>query len=711
MIHGLATQLFSPLSSNLLLARSAAIGLGDVSTTLYVSDTQIEHLGPRPFTNNPLLKSLFPAADRNVIATQTAAVFIDELLRQAKQRHQGENLSIQIVGDIPNTPAVSEMATFEEILERQDIPITGYTRGNHSSANAFGVVNSRSRFYNFIRKVPFFRRFSLRREVWKACGEGENMLTAQGSFEGMHRMLNHHRQVKSTIDQINRPVLKADYKEYQISEETPAIRFDSAHLEQNFRYFWTASASNESEDSEEPRYWEAMVNYQVADTKVGERDTKVPPFYIQATEEARFDIGNGQELPVYSISLDSLDHNNFLAVSPELSELQIRLVETFMDTMIAEAKRQGNPPPRFKLSSHFSTEQLLKRPWVRFWKGRQARKALKRLLKREEVILFTSGHTHERAGVDLNSRLRLKRKTHLPEIIVPSLIDYHPFAESPSKTFQNARALMIEKMRVEEDLPGQLHLEIDLEYKGLDKKATRKGLTPEVRQELKDYQQEHAYMRTRETLRESRSKHFVGWIKSHLGRFGEFIAVGLFGFFHSPVKQWHYWRTFSFTQYVIDNFTVLSTVNMFNEAFHLIPLLDSLIKFIDQEVEDPGKNAVRDQIKGLRYLLGEEYRVRRHEFESALSRGMRAEKLREFNDLFVRAETDRLARILLDLKPESQARIFAVLAGLAASKEEFEYHRRKLIHRRKPTRIPNQIPTLSFPIHFPSQPERRQEPA
>src|SRR5678816_2937910 len=63
--------------------------------TLYIADPQFEYLGRRGFTHNPLIKWLIEPADRNVILTQTAALWVDELIRLEKLRHEKEERETQ----------------------------------------------------------------------------------------------------------------------------------------------------------------------------------------------------------------------------------------------------------------------------------------------------------------------------------------------------------------------------------------------------------------------------------------------------------------------------------------------------------------------------------------------------------------------------------------------------------------------------------------
>ncbi len=320
------------------------------------------------------------------------------------------------------------------------------------------------------------------------------------------------------------------------------------------------------------------------------------------------------------------------------------------------------------------------------------------MLSREEVVLYTYGHTHARGVADLNKTLKLKRKTPLMQVNVPSLIDYHPVKEESPKDkaypYRDARALMIEKMYVARDENGQAQLKIDLRFRGINwDDLLKAGLTAEAQAALEAYRTEHSYLRSHETMLVSKRQHVRGWLRSHRLRLWEAFK-GTLGIFVGG----KYWQKVSILRYIIDNFTVASTVKQFSEAYHLIPFMDSLSQLIRQD-GDPEELAVKSQIDSLRMALSEEYRVRKYEFDMAMMHGERPSKLRQYNDLFERTGMHQLSELLLQLKPGGQARAFAVLAGIQASREEWEFK------KGKPTTVPNQLPSIAIPLGLPIQPQ------
>jgi hypothetical protein len=445
---------------------------------------------------------------------------------------------------------------------------------------------------------------------------------------------------------------------------------------------------------------------------VEDRDTPVPPFYIQATEEANFQLDDGREVPVYSISIDSNDSTHAIAVFPAISELQVRLIETFMDTV-----RTHQPHARFKLSSHFPVGQLLNKPtgifdikgWLSYGTTSQARTALKALLSREEVILFASAHTHGRKIQDLTDKFQLARETPLMEVVVPSLTDYSP-VEREGKPPHDGRALGIEKMLVRRE-QDKYSLDLELNFKGLEAEDLLKDcLGDEVRQAVAAHNEKHGYQRTLAIMLEKLGNPNWLGLRGPLGRqlignffakriknFLGFFSSGLWGFiplnfFKRRYKA--YWDRPSVLQDVSDALTVTSVEQMFQEAQDLIPFLDSLAHFVSQDVA-AGDQTAEAVLAGLHQVQGNlvnEFAPYRNAFDAAVKERQDAAALTKFKDLFARIGLDQIPSLLLNLSYQSHARAFAVLVGLDASKVEYEFQ------GEKPAQVPNQALSLSVPL-------------
>lgn len=653
----------TPLASSAaaLSAATAMMRQGEMHTTLYLADPQLEHLGPRSCVDNPLVDAVIHSADRNLISTATTPLYIDTLLDHTRRFHNAQ--SLQILGDVPDTPCKDEISHMEAVLDRHGIPVEGYDRGNHSSSNAYGVVNLGSRLWRFLTRWVL-RHDPLKEDTCQSCGSEDNLLTPQGTFRGMHRILHRHHENPPSVERISTSVKKASGRGYTLEGARAEVRFVPENSSRNFETFWKPTTGVDGKT----RYWETLINFDTADLPIDKRPSKVTPFYVQATEEARFHLDDGAQVPVYTISMDSLDNGSPIAVIPGISALQVRLVENFIDEKLKE-----NPNARFKLSSHFSAMRILKGDT-----SCEARDLFRKLLSREQVVLFSGGHTHVREIANLRDRLKLERQSDLMEFIVPSLIDFDPTHNLKSKLDQDGRALMIETMTVDKAADGRPVLKISLEYQGLDREDLDGDFLPEVEQRLALFKKEHGYQRAKETLEDLKRKHIRGFFRRRLRQLGQL--------FTSPIKTLK--RIFSPVQAAIDNFTVVSAVQMFNEAKHFVPFLDSILHYIDAD-QDPGELAARAQIEGVRTLLKTEYDARRPQFEAEVAKGESAADLKQFADLYQRAGLHVIPELLLKLKLGGRARAFAVLAGLDASQEEYEYE------GGKPTNIPNKEPVIT----------------
>ncbi len=673
--------------------------VGQSHWTIHLADTQFEVLGRRTFIDSSLVVLLFPPASRNVASVATLPPYVQALFRCAIDQihssapwHQslalpggGPQIVCMDAGDTADTPCLVEIGFLEMILNNAGIPLRGFTTGNHSRSNIFGVFNLLSTTFDGLRRYLKRPQF-LDDELCQACtgSEGDAVLTPSESFRTMHRMLHNPHVGKPDLVRINRHVTQANSRWYLLEGSRAKHPIDRAHCRDVFETFWFSDITPGGRE-----YWECVVNYDVADLPKPQRKNRVDPFYIQASLETRFELKDGTTVPVYSINLDTQDQDHLLATVPGISEFQIRLAEVFM----AERLRE-NPKARFKLHMHFPVQREGRVPTLKMMETVlhplipfRRRRALRRLLSREEVILVTSGHTHERYVHDLNEALGLGRRTPLMEVTFPSLVDFHPKL-NPDGTFQDARALGLERTWVEYDYQKRPFLRIAIEYRGIHT-SDLSSLTPRVNEALEAYQKHHGYHRAHRLMKILHQKYAMGWVRRHARRFSEIFTIGL-----NPWSEGFaaYWRDRSFLQYLVDNLTLVSIIQMFIEARYLMPLLEALLPFVDVEWRTPEGKSVRAEIQEIWQSLRDRYPVAQPAFRSGFLSGAPVEKLRQFNDFFLRAGVDRLSKLFLSFPKGSQAEAFVVLAGLQASEDEYRYH------RRRPTSVPNAVPVFNVPL-------------
>lgn len=657
-----------------------------------LSDLQIDHLSRRGAFKNPLVDRYIHSADRNTISTQTLDVYVDALIKAIVDQYPQKDFRISVLGDVADTPYVQEIKRLHQILGQYPYPVLGYPRGNHSSGVVFGVINRASENYDLIRQLPLLGGgFKLDEHLEGQADDPGDILTQSATMIAVRDIMGLHREMMDPIETIRVNVDRADGKSYCLlgpgSCEEKKVEFTKDYLERNFYTFWKEAPPSQTSVP----LWECIINHDVADEREDGRATRVNPLYLQATEIACFKNSKGEEYPLYTINIDGLDHTNLLAAKGAgISEFQVRLIEIFIDKKLKE-----NPRARFRMAGHFSAEDdILKTPWYLPWRERKtknAREAFYKLLSREEIISYTFGHTHRRNIRDLNQTLKLGRQTPLPSINVASLIDYHPY-ENVSEP-PNGRAATIEHYSFEESEDGICTLKITISYEGLNAQdlTEAQGRTPQVDEAYQKFSKEHGYLRISETVNDLRNKHLKGWIWSHMKRLGDFLEKGLVWAITDHEKWKEYWAHMSLAQYIFDNLTVVSTVNMFNEAFHLMGFMQAVADLIGEEAS-PGDQAIKAQISGLRTALLEEYIPRHREFEAALSQGERASELKQYNDLFQRAHTYELTRLLTQLSPQSPARAFSIMAGIEASLQEYEVEKRPKSH------VPNTLPPIQLTL-------------
>ncbi len=493
------------------------------------------------------------------------------------------------------------------------------------------------------------------------------------------------------------------------------IAWDDTNQGRIFETFWRQAGSTTGENIP---FWDSVVNYEIADLNAGERQTKVTPFYIQAAQLDRFRLTDSRTVPVYTISLDSNDSNNPIAVLPGVSELQMRLVQNFIDTIL-----QREPEARFRLSAHFPVERILQQPrgisgrliaWFNPFVSRAVRRRLIRLLSREEIFLFSSAHTHDRKVTNLTKVLKLDRKTALPEAVIPSLTDYQPVQENAQTAPHDGRALGIQNIWAEQNEDGKHQLVVEVAYQGLDPEdLLGQGLTADVRQTLDAHNRDHSYQKTLDVMREKFGKPLYLGLGGWFGRklVAEFVGRRIksgWGFLHTvalplpllwvPVlwkRAKSYW--FEHPSIIQDTKNALTTVSaeqVFNEVEHFIPFLESLTTFIERETVagDTAAEALLQGVREVHHALRTQFEARRPTFDAAVAARQDATALAQYNDILHTAGVFRLPSLLVGLKEDGEARAFAVLAGLEASRIEYKFQ------GQKPTQVPNEALTMTIAL-------------
>src|SRR5262249_39704808 len=142
-----------------------------------------------------------------------------------------------------------------------------------------------------------FLRFYLDEQLEGAAGSRAEILNQQATMEAMHDIVTCYREDHPKPKNLTTAVHAADYDGYQLlkgnSEER--VAFTSENRERNFQTFWKPTKGTQMGLSRETRFWECIVNYDIADDKQKLRGTEVNPIYLQASETARFIAQDGTD--------------------------------------------------------------------------------------------------------------------------------------------------------------------------------------------------------------------------------------------------------------------------------------------------------------------------------------------------------------------------------------------------------------------------------
>jgi hypothetical protein len=218
------------------------------------------------------------------------------------------------------------------------------------------------------------------------------------------------------------------------------------------------------------------------------------------------------------------------------------------------------------------------RPWKKK-RTQRAREIFRRTLSRKEVILYVHGHEHGRKNIDLNQTMKLGRETQLPQIAVPSTIDNNC---TDYETYRNARSILVAKTRLHKDERGNRSLMISMNFEGFNQDDLGEAVTPEVLAAKEAFEKNHGFIRFKDSLTALKHRHIIGFLKNFA-----FLPWRFCKAIYQTIRRQdtqNYWQSFSLLQTAADNAAIASAINMFNEASHFIPLLESLLKFIEHDI-------------------------------------------------------------------------------------------------------------------------------
>jgi hypothetical protein len=191
---------------------TATMVQGEVHTTLYPSDPSWNTRTALRI-DNWIVDAVIRSADRNLISTATTPL---SSTRPDHVRRFHNAQSLQVLGDVP-TPPQGRVDASGNGVDRHGIPVDGYDRGNHSSSNAYGVINPSSR-------LTFSPAGSsgtiLSEDVCRPAVRGQSP-DAEGDLSADAPHLHRHHPNPPPIEEVSTWVKRADLKKAIRSARRP----------------------------------------------------------------------------------------------------------------------------------------------------------------------------------------------------------------------------------------------------------------------------------------------------------------------------------------------------------------------------------------------------------------------------------------------------------------------------------------------------------
>lgn len=380
-----------------------------------------------PVQNAIFDKGLVSVAMRSLYTDSSAPTHLVELIRRtyAKVPDKNQFTGIKGMGDYGDLGCDQEfdrlrLAVQLLLEENPDLRFTLLTPGNHDGGFYIGTLlrSGRSLLADiWYPNVEFDAKFG-------QCGEVENMTERGEGVADLNAIAQNWKgDPKKAREKITTHVKSGSRGGFRLHDgERLSFKKDANEV---FKTLWKENTALDR--------WDAILHLNSSllgrhhdDKKSGEKDLlsilsentqmRRDPrqwIHLQATRQTEFESSTGATVPIYEIALDSTDLTSAPlfagTIKGHVSQLQISAIENFMNAKLAE-----NPNAKFKLNMHYPVAKMVA----------SACHAMKRLLEREEVILVSDAHVHERGfNADMRDEFKLKRKTPLAHLTVPSTID------------------------------------------------------------------------------------------------------------------------------------------------------------------------------------------------------------------------------------------------------------------------------------------------
>lgn len=629
---------------------------------IYVGDFQFRTPQDQgPVQNAAFDKGIVTVANRSLYSDSSSPAYLVELLLGAYSKiPEGAKFTgIVGMGDYLDLGCDQEanmlLISLRQMMEENpELRFALMVPGNHDGGQFMGTIWSTKNFFNLTGYL--YPDFILDAQIGM-CGDQDQILERNESVKLLDHVVRESQDGEGP-----------SFEDVVAHIKTGSRRgFRTPH---NDRYSFKKDADEIFKDVWHPTpeldRWDAVIHYdndildQHHDEGSAEEEKifrKLTEFahmrgdvkqwiHLQARKQAEFETESGATVPVYEIALDTMDftsNSDFAgAIKGHMSKLQISMVGNFMDRMLKE-----NPNAKFKLAMHYPVEDL----------SMCARKALKRLLEREEVILVADAHVHERGfDADVREFFKLDRVTPLARLTVPSS------ADSP-------REAVLEEMSFTED-GGKARIDFKFKFEGVEEADVR-GADPVVfealeyletqlselkRKDFPDVESPYVYINEDEVI--SRYDGELARIASSGGRRSIQIREVLNIIFRLWGRASH-------------KLTAEGSIPQMQIDFkYFLPYLDVLAGLL--KLQYPEKAA---ELMAKIADMKAQYEAWSKSYERRREQGYPNSGVKIMNSLYTDAELDEVYDFINDEIPEgSFAKAFAVIVGKRAAEEEAKYH-------------------------------------
>lgn len=665
--------------------------------TLYAGDFQFRtYQDQGPMQNPAIDKGAIPVAIRHPFNDAIAPSFVSSLIAKTYDDFVEPHLDggaqftgIVGMGDYLDLACEQEvsllMISLEQMLAYN--PNLGFSlmaNGNHDGAYYMGTVASTR---NFAGLIGFFYKDFVFDARVHACRDPESVQEMHENIADRDRIVRGYQGEGEDFLSGIVEVKRATGKKMRTPDEKILLKdWDKA-----FSYLWR--------ETPEHNRWDAVIHqnktpYQKHEAHGPDANSKeVSPYkgdflrwiHLQAHKAAEFATDQeGLTVPIYHIALDSQDHTSYSdshgSVKGHISPLQVSAVLVFMEKMLAQ-----NPRARFKLAMHYPPEDLV-------WRSRRA---LKRLLNRDEVIMLVTAHTHQRGyTADLRSTFSLKRESPLPHLLIPSTAD-------------ETREVVVEEMAFRQEAGGGT-IDFKFDFVGLsEQQIADPERDKEVYQAVAELEED--LIRRKEGLiadiegagypRKIKLRGEMGPEYTYLNE-DEVIAtlddplmkIVANGKSNRRMQAWTAVKMYvGMGKALKNNFTAQVSVPQMKQDFEtLLVYLDILAALYETDCRELGLDSRAVEFNRRRRDLKLIYfQVWLPKYERMLSQKFGDSELATMADLYTLTQThDLFAFINKQMPPTSRAQKFAKIVAMRAAQEEARYHG---YPDAKQTGVPDQI--------------------